>query len=512
MKRILISILFFAISTIALAQQSCPAPDQKVVVFFGNEINANPEDADSSLRLLKAAIGTTYNGQTIRYDLAYNKTSGIPFDLGQSAMQAGIQWDSQLVGWLNGIGVAPDWFAAWYRTYTLAATTVVGPELADHVQSYSNAILFGQKVVVVAHSQGNFYVNEAKKLLALDITPEQMKSFAIYSVANPANNVGGAPVPYITNDRDFIWRIPTALPANWTLRKAAGAVADSIGLVQAHLFNTTYISSDYDTKPTLLAGIKAQIDSLKAPPPNCENYRKYYIGLLAGNYTGRCDQSKTPQTVAITKDAQMILPALAADLSQTEIGVAIGSTIIPRTPAEAPGVSLLAGNQPGTLVAKAQWTNNIFSSALIGLNNVGSLCIPDKSDTVTSLAAPVDLAKATTNLLINYRTTFPKGRCFGPGIGPPSSLADYVSKDRRPVTFSDLAITVGNNVYDLSKERAAESIGLLAPAPAEVGFEPIILLKINYLNGDAIELQYKKFKGLVSFSYGNAQSGISCVR
>lgn len=253
--RVCFSIPFLLlVSVTAFAQQTCFDSTKNVVIFFGNGIQTSKVSAQRSLQSLRDEFGTTYNSQNLRYDLAYNATNGIAADLAQSVLQANTQWDSQITGYLNQIGIAPDWFNAWYKKFLFATSIIVASELTDHVDAYRNALASGQKVLVVAHSQGNFYANEAKKLLAAEITPAELNSFGIYSVASPANNVGGAGSPYLTNSNDIIQLVPGSLRPNWTLRTASGTTVDSIGLtsvsILTHLFNETYVRVGRDSAIT----------------------------------------------------------------------------------------------------------------------------------------------------------------------------------------------------------------------------------------------------------------------
>lgn len=59
-------------------------------------------------------------------------------------------------------------------------------DLSRHVESYRSDMLSGKTVLLVGHSQGNFYANQAWNLL----TTREQESFAIVSVANPGNSVG----------------------------------------------------------------------------------------------------------------------------------------------------------------------------------------------------------------------------------------------------------------------------------------------------------------------------------
>lgn len=504
-------------SVTGFAQQTCADPSKNVIIFFGNGIQTDQKSARQSLDRLTRDLGTTYNGQTIRYDLAYNATSGLAADLGQSVLQAQIQWDSQISGWLNRIGVSPDWFTAWYKKFLLSATTVVASELTDHVDAYRNAILSGQKVVVVAHSQGNFYVNEAKKLLALELSAAEIKSFGIYSVANPANNVGGEGAPYLTNSNDIIQLVPGSLSPNWILRTASGTTVDSIGLtsvsILAHLFNETYISPDYDLKPILLGGIKAQLANTVQPTGNCDNYRKYFVGQFAGTYAGTCN-AQPNQVVSITPSAQLSFPNAALDLNGSDVALSIVQLLAPKVATDKPLISLAAifrSATPASLNSvDATWFSDIFSSAGRIVNSaVDTSCVRMAADPVSSLAKPVDLTKSVTNLLLRYRTSFPKGACATISNGQYS-----VSTSGQAVSFTNGGIVLGDKVIDLTPGRYNEYVQLLASTVNQRDFDPSISLTVSYLNGDVGQLSYSKYRGLTQFSYatGSPTKTLSCSR
>jgi hypothetical protein len=108
--KLLITLLLICLSFASLAQQTCTTPTQQIAVFFGNGIDTDQESAETSKARLQQYLGETYEGQTLTYDLAYNNTTNFVVDLLQSTAQAGIQFDSQILAWLYGLGLAPDWF------------------------------------------------------------------------------------------------------------------------------------------------------------------------------------------------------------------------------------------------------------------------------------------------------------------------------------------------------------------------------------------------------------------
>ena len=265
MRNTLLIFSLFMLVENAFATSACIAPEAASVIYFGNGINTDRDSALSSLSRLKKELTTNYNNQKLTYALAYNSTSGMGIDLAQSAAQSGTQNNRDIIRWLNGKNLIPIWFSNWFESYSNVKSLDIAAEVANHAKLYLNDILDGKKVIVVSHSQGNFYVNEAKELLARQLRNGKMRSFAIFGVAVPANSIGADSGPYLTNHRDFIQKVPLALPANWKLHYSDKKVADDVGAIQAHLFNATYLSDDYDIKPALIAGIRAQIDAAVRP-------------------------------------------------------------------------------------------------------------------------------------------------------------------------------------------------------------------------------------------------------
>ena len=251
----------------AFAQQSCQATPEKFHVVFGNGILTTVNGASASLSALEAKLGSSYSGQEIDYDLAYNYSNGAFIDLLQSFDQQLAQYTSQVLQWFYGIGIVPNWFNNLQQQILVTVYQITAPELTAHVEKYREAILQGRKVLVVSHSQGNFYVNQAKQILSSQQPSVPMESFGIFGVATPANNVGGANGPYLTNHRDIILLVPGSLDSNWTLHNAGdGSVADDRGRVLAHSFVDTYMSDAFDIHTAVIEDIQLTLDTLQDTP------------------------------------------------------------------------------------------------------------------------------------------------------------------------------------------------------------------------------------------------------
>ncbi len=193
--------------------------EKETVVFFGNGAKSLKRDAYDSIESIKKrleAILLPEEFEVIEFDIAYNDTHTLPLDLLESSVQI-------LTGNISGfwrffwkLAPVPDWFADKFillssvLEYSALVTT---DSLKDHVNTYRTAIAEGKKVLLVAHSQGNLFGNQAYNLLA----PNEKLSFGMVSVANVDNNVLGdstAGATYTTLSDDKIISALIAIQLN----------------------------------------------------------------------------------------------------------------------------------------------------------------------------------------------------------------------------------------------------------------------------------------------------------
>lgn len=248
---------------------SCEPTPTKLHIFFTNGILTTEDEAGRALQKLREAFGAEHSGKEILYNLTYNYTDGPFEDLLQSADQVLTQFSSQLLLWLYGSGLVPDWLLAWQQKMMVAEYQINASELTDHVAAYHDALHRAEEVLIIAHSQGNLYANQAYQLMA-NTEPASFKdSFAVYAVATPANHVAGGSTSmndYLTNHRDIIQLVPGALPPSRGLfRIATGKFADDVGMVSAHSFLNTYLSTEFDLRDKIVEDIKS--NSLHRPAP-----------------------------------------------------------------------------------------------------------------------------------------------------------------------------------------------------------------------------------------------------
>lgn len=532
---------FFYLSAVWAQNSACPALPQQVVVYFGNGINTDQRSAERSMTLLSKNLGTTYNNKTIRYDTAYNATDGMALDLLQAVQQRGLQLDSEVVSWIDRLDLAPDWFVSWYQAEIERRAFMYTQELDQHVESYRRAIQSGQYVLVVSHSQGNFYVNEAKPVLSQRLSAEQMKRFAIYGVATPASSVGGAAAPYLTNHRDFISLVPGALPANFNLQSATGASADKVGRVSAHLFNGTYLSDDFNVKPVLLKGLRAELDKFEAlPPVSCvDEVRAHLMGLGSGSYKGyeRNDKGDEVQVSSSKVGKNGIVSAQGKGLgfdasgmlvqlnnASTSLDVThpnVGLTFISAT--NDTDMSFLAvrreedasdgQTQAGGSWSKAgQFKNVSVAASGMVVNTSPTIVAPNsqRADAPPPLVGEI-VTNAMRILVGPKRLRFEAGECYS-----------WASPKRLPaveIEFSASGILI-NDLQVLSLDAFGPSIGLLAlqrNLNSGIGRfsaldDYLPRLSSIYRSDSKVVFSADSLRGLNIFTYADAVNGMRCVK
>jgi len=171
--------------------------------------------------------------------ISYNRSQGFDDDIYESLEQAmSNEW-----GWEK--------FSIFFRTYLETHNIQEKydthiPDLSAQVTAYKESIKLGHGVIVIAHSQGNYYTNEAYEKL-----DEWMKDyFHMFGVATPANHVAGFPVddaaaPYVLFHNDFINFIVTALPSNLN---DTNPEHNNFPSIEAHDFYESYMKEETSKK------------------------------------------------------------------------------------------------------------------------------------------------------------------------------------------------------------------------------------------------------------------------
>lgn len=237
---------------------TCPS-DNNVSLFFGNGMSNTMDDAQLSLSVLQGRVSSTLPTNStykISYAISYNRNENGLIQLVQVAAQQNLDNWASFWNYLSGIEIAPDWFKNAMKdieTKVDAFSYVIDADLQTHVQKYRSEILEGKKVIVVSHSQGNFYANRAYGNV-------NSASLGIVAVATPANFVAGNG-PYTTLTNDLVIMAvrlidPGTLPPNAT----NNTDFDWSG----HNFIDAYLNGDV-SGPRIISNVLSAIQNIPAP-------------------------------------------------------------------------------------------------------------------------------------------------------------------------------------------------------------------------------------------------------
>lgn len=192
------------------ARAACPPP--ATTVFFVNGVNNSVPEAAASLDALAQRLGGQLQGECLNFALAYN-TESVP-----------LNFDSD--------------------------------EVDANVRAYRAELALTNKVVLVAHSNGNVYADEAYERL----TPAERTSVGVVAVATLLGSVPGDG-PYVTLVEDtFVRGFPGALPPNTT--NTGGFCPDIIG---CHGFVEFYMNGSV-SGPRIVQAVSDTIPRLLRPP------------------------------------------------------------------------------------------------------------------------------------------------------------------------------------------------------------------------------------------------------
>ncbi|MCH9660406.1 MAG: hypothetical protein K0U54_05790 [Bacteroidetes bacterium] len=268
----------------------------KTVIYYGNGVLSNEKDRKKSLYyirdLLKYDLAiSSKEFVTFEFKNVHNETNGVIRDLGESTKQD-FQTDfSRFYRILSGLEFMPDRFQqeALNLEIRIEKTALLNnQDLKKHVDQYEKDIRAGKNVIVVSHSQGNFFANQA-----YDAINNNLKNrFRIVSVANPDSIVGGDGA-YTTLFEDSVIngiRL-LKLASGLQLPKLPNESNIGTGLVDrlGHSFINAYMLPRYRSSNEIVTNIIKAIDSF--PEANCPeihiNHNQTYCRIKRLFYSPR---------------------------------------------------------------------------------------------------------------------------------------------------------------------------------------------------------------------------------
>jgi hypothetical protein len=279
-------ILFLIFRSLNLAfANSCEG--KGTVFFFGNGMFTTKESARMSRDRLEESINygvSLGTSKDIQYDIAYKTNESILIQILNVAAHKEIDnWESFWL-WLSSLKQPPKWFQdkiLLVAAEALKIGTVAFEDIQDHFETYSRYIRQGYNVILVSHSQGNFYANQAMRKLPpyadssltgslLDkrknpFFPKFFDIFANVQVATPVLATINLS-PWSTYKDDLVIllvreKLGGVLPANL---KTSGIGFPPDGDLLGHFFVEAYLRNP-EARGKILSDIQAQYNKLKYP-------------------------------------------------------------------------------------------------------------------------------------------------------------------------------------------------------------------------------------------------------
>jgi hypothetical protein len=280
----LIACLTILLCTIpAQAQQNNPCGGAGYVIAFFNGIDTTYGRAVFESFYLRGLYPDQYNNQPISYFSFYNPTDGFWKDLAESFAQKA-QEAPQIQGrwellWAIADGGSSDIIdlfllenptLAWviddlkssfldeekHQAETLVSQANFQPIVNQFADTMTTFLTEQKKIMAVAHSQGNFFLNSTYDLVSPNL---QTLSLETVQVATPTATVRtpvGAPTAYTTSTTDLVIQFVRAGLGSTEAPNVPGPVAPGEDPFWGHQFLGVYLNSTYN----MFAPIKANMD------------------------------------------------------------------------------------------------------------------------------------------------------------------------------------------------------------------------------------------------------------
>ncbi len=306
---------------------------------FFNGVNTTDEEADEALRKFQHKYGDkTPNGETIKYELFYNQTEGLRdfaetfeqrlqeqegilagrFELFWEALNGGGSWWDAITEAIPSTASILADYLTWVEDKTLELLTSwietpsTLPDYAQHQAQVVTWVQEGRKMLFVAHSQGNLFVNKAYDYA---LTQTNANSVEVIHIAPASPTVNG---PHVLADGDLVidkllrWfagdvpKVTDNIPA-WSDRPAGiNNETDLLG----HGLLEIYLNPHLTTANRIDEYIKAALESLTVSPS--ENSGNLFMATLLWDGFGDVDLH------ALVPDPEHSIPACKKEVEDNK--------------------------------------------------------------------------------------------------------------------------------------------------------------------------------------------------
>lgn len=222
-------------------------------IFYGNGMFNTPEDAKYSLYSFQSAISVVPSIEKERgrvsYQLAYNQNETAALQILQVFQQKMGDKTEAFWRWMLELDPAPEWFKSAWRAavlvnFALANSLTDDQDARSHINAYSRTLADGWRVLLLSHSQGNFYANHAAEALPAKTHGRLDEiGFGNVQVATPVDRVLSRGPWSTFPDDEVIAFIRTTLGALPSNLRGPGASPVPDGDPHGHGFVLAYLKS-----------------------------------------------------------------------------------------------------------------------------------------------------------------------------------------------------------------------------------------------------------------------------
>lgn len=282
MNKLILTFLLL-LPVVSVFADNCAVSERKLAIYYSNGMSNDEYDARNSLNAIELKTKSTLQSQGYRvsYDIAYNNNEVWYGQLFEIFRQRQLEQWRLFSRWLSGLAIAPDWFQQAMKNITQSINSlnyVIDTDLQRHVANYKSKIEACQRILIVAHSQGNFYANSAWDQIyggKIDSDKYEMNRFhniGLLAVATPAGHVGNqlrtendhqAITSYVTLSND--WVINTLRVLGYSILPANYTNSHEDADWKHHAFVDSYLNGNM-TGSVLLQSIQAIVNKLEVLP------------------------------------------------------------------------------------------------------------------------------------------------------------------------------------------------------------------------------------------------------
>lgn len=309
-KRTLACLLMLClIPAMVQAQAPSPCSSPGYAIGYFNGVKNTRAGAGQSRDRLKLIYGSQYNNQPVKYYLFYNPTDGLLADLAEAFKQKEAENPDLQGRWeliwdvLRGQGSLIDRFVHDFPSFDLFAFDALRETAVDLSRDYVDklvteadfqSIVDGfvetmtgltteqEKILAVAHSQGNLFVNEVYSAVSPTL---QTHSLAVVHVATVSSTLNGE---YTTSDTDLVVAAVRALLGDTPAANVTVPIGDLLGNdLSGHGFLEIYMNGSLNPYSKIKGDMDAALASLE--DPNTQGSSGLFTVTLTWDGTGDVD-------------------------------------------------------------------------------------------------------------------------------------------------------------------------------------------------------------------------------